>query len=163
MLQEALEGDWMFAVGTLVQPESEDLLSCVAPIGTLGILRASKKEGDGRSNLILEGIQTIRFEEWVSPSVYPKARISVIERSGIAEEEKIMIQGLLIDAVEPHLERFPKEIAPQIIESFRQMDSITSLIDNISHHFVEESEQRQDLLSLEDDRQRVTRLMNILN
>ena len=47
MLEEALEGDCFFAVGKLLGEEKGDPENFVAPVGTIGLVRASREQDDG--------------------------------------------------------------------------------------------------------------------
>ena len=75
MLEEALESHCMICVGTLLKEETDDLTSCVHPIGTVGLIRTSREMEDGRSNLVLHGISRVRFSAWPGGKKYPNAHI----------------------------------------------------------------------------------------
>ena len=50
MLAEAIEGNCLFCVGNLVEPQFEDPDRGAAPVGTLGLIRASREAEDGTPN-----------------------------------------------------------------------------------------------------------------
>src|SRR5207253_8212746 len=80
MLNHALQHQRMFCV-TLVKPscadwqEPEDFFH----LATIGLIRACVGRGDGTSNLILQGLQRVRFASFEQESPFPVARIDIVE------------------------------------------------------------------------------------
>src|SRR4030095_4347458 len=80
MLEHALKRDRMFSVA-LIKP------SCVewhAPedffhLATVGLIRACVGRGDGTSNLILQGLQLVRFASFKQETPFPIAKIDIVE------------------------------------------------------------------------------------
>jgi len=80
MLQHALRHHRMFCV-TLVKPSCPDWH---APedffhFATVGLIRACVGRGDGTSNLILQGLQRVRFASFEQETPFPIARIDIVE------------------------------------------------------------------------------------
>ena len=80
MLHHALNHQRMFCV-TLIKPscpdwqEPEDFFH----LATVGLIRACVGRGDGTSNLILQGLQRVRFAGFEQESPFPVAKIDIIE------------------------------------------------------------------------------------
>src|SRR6266403_2637710 len=80
MLEHALQRDRMFSV-TLIKPSCpewhapEDFFH----FATVGLIRACVGRDDGTSNLILEGLQRVRFAGFEQETPFPIARIDIIE------------------------------------------------------------------------------------
>src|SRR5687767_1192212 len=75
MLKEALEGDCFFAVTRLMGGEDDDPAKCAAAVGTIGLVRASREQDDGTSQLLIHGVMRVRFTEWHQEREYPFASI----------------------------------------------------------------------------------------
>ena len=71
MLEEALEGDCFFAVARLLGEEDGNPADFVAPVGTIGLVRASREQDDGTSQLLIHGVMRVRFTEWLDGRDYP--------------------------------------------------------------------------------------------
>jgi len=162
MLSNALQESWMFAVGSLIEPEEEDLDSCVARIGTIGLISSSKTLPDGRSSLILTGIKPVRFEEWDQNSPYPKARITEVERIEVDESHQLTIKELILDATESQLDHVPTQVKASILKSLREMSDLTALIDNVSHNFLSDTDLRHELMIELDDSVRASKLLSVI-
>ena len=78
MLEDALEGDCFFAVARLTGDETPDPAECTAPVGTIGLVRASREQEDGTSQLLLHGVMRVRFTEWHDDRPYPFASIEPV-------------------------------------------------------------------------------------
>lgn len=72
MLDHALGGSRMFAVGTTVDGQ-------LLPVTTAGLVRASKKRLDGTSHVMLYGVSRVRFTGWVQESPFRIATIEPLE------------------------------------------------------------------------------------
>lgn len=59
MLAHALDTDRMFCIGT--RARSEDDACELLPVSTAGLIRACKRQDDGTSHVMLQGVRRIRF------------------------------------------------------------------------------------------------------
>src|SRR5207237_8867511 len=88
MLEHALYQHRMFCV-TLIKPScpewraSEDFFH----LATVGLIRACVGSGDGTSNLVLQGLQRVRFASFEQEAPFPVAKIDIIESRGHASVE----------------------------------------------------------------------------
>jgi len=163
MLEDALESSCMFCVGTLEREESSDPSRCVAPTGTIGLIRASREQEDGRSNLILHGVIRVRFAEWLDTKPYPFARIIPIDQPNVdpAHSEPLVDQLRL--AIERALAPFPQEIQDAIrdvVEKARRNPQV--LADSIAQQFVRDPSDRRMLLEEADLEKRLRFLVDFL-
>ncbi|HEY0368127.1 MAG TPA: LON peptidase substrate-binding domain-containing protein [Chthoniobacterales bacterium] len=76
MLEHALAADRMFCVA-LVKPPRSDWRSPndFYHIASVGLIRACVGRGDGTSNLILQGLQRVRFTAFSQEQPFPIARV----------------------------------------------------------------------------------------
>ncbi|MDB9741246.1 LON peptidase substrate-binding domain-containing protein [Akkermansiaceae bacterium] len=159
MLAQALEGNWMFAIANLIAPEEDPFQSSVEKIGTLGQISSARTLPDGRSMLVLNGVQAVRFEEWDETSLYPKAKITAVERVPVADTQVSSVKSLILDSAKEHLTHLPKDVQKQIIAELEGQSTITALIDNVSHNFIISPELRQTLMTELNDSKRASQLI----
>ena len=162
MLDDALEGDCLFCVGNIIN-DSEDYAESVAPIGTIGLIRTSREEDSGTSNLLLHGVVRVRFEEWVvGEKPYPYAKISPLLTTTLSQGEEAALRPRLRDAVDTIAGDFPKEVQEHLRKLFQHLPDLATLTDILCQQFLHEPEVRQQFLACTELRERVDRLAQYL-
>lgn len=80
MLEHALQHHRMFCVA-LIRPKRAEWKTAADfhEIGSVGLIRACVGRGDGTSNLILQGLQRVRFAEFEQEHPFPIAVIEPVE------------------------------------------------------------------------------------
>ena len=126
MLGDALDSHCMICVGTLTQNETEDPAECTARTGTIGLIRVSKEQEDGRSNLILHGILRVDFTNWLEENEYPYAEIEPSPSIPIPDDEIDKFKADLQDSLYLALKHFPDAIVERVKKSLAQVDSGSS-------------------------------------
>ena len=155
MLGDALDSHCMICVGTLTNNETEDPTECTAKTGTIGLIRVSKEQENGRSNLILHGILRVDFTNWLEENEYPYAAIEPSPSKPIPEDEIDQVKAALQDALYLALKNFPDTIVDRIKKSLGQVDSSSSaLADVVAQQFVVDPDKRRDLLEEPDVKKR---------
>lgn len=147
MLADALESNCMICVGTLIQKESPNLADCAASIGTIGLIRASREEEDGRSNLLLHGILRVKFTDWVDDKPYPFAQIEPALSKELPETETKAAVSNLRDAVTQALRSFPEDTKTRVNATLdrAQIDPVI-LADAVAQQFIQTPSMRRQLL-----------------
>jgi uncharacterized protein len=162
MLAESLEGSCFFAVTRLLSKETKFPAACSAPIGTIGLIRASREHEDGTSELLLHGVLRVRFTEWHIHHPYPCARIepvvSTFEPLHQAEAAMKTLRGALEDATR----ELPAEIQHGIFSLLDRADEPALMTDVICQQFVHDPDLRQELLETESVNARIPRLCHYL-
>lgn len=162
MLDEALEGDCMFCVGNVID-DSDNYHESVAKIGTIGLIRTSREEETGTSNLLLHGVVRVRFDEWITgEKPYPYARISPLLTTTLSNGEEAALRPRLQRAVENLALEFPPEVQKHLQLLFQKAPDLSLLTDVLSQQFVHEAGLRQQLLETTELRERVDRLATYL-
>ena len=149
MLEDALEGDCFFAVARLVSEETADPSACVAPVGTIGLVRASRESEDGTSQLLLHGVLRVRFTEWLDGRDYPFAGIEPLATYFEPEEQAGAAMKVLRGAVEEAVRHLPEEVKNGVFELLDRADDPALLTDIVCQQFVHEADLRQELLEME--------------
>lgn len=163
MLEDALKGDCLFCVARLTGNEEEDDLSaCTAPVGTAGLIRASRERPDGRSDLILHGVVRVRFLEWLSEKAYPYVRIEPIGSDALEEKSALQESKRLRDAVENVLLGLPEKAVEQVESLLERASDPTIMCDAIAQQFVHHADLRQTLLEEPSLKARIDLLIEYL-
>jgi Lon protease-like protein len=156
MLEEALEGDCIFAVGRLREgSETGDPAQDADAVGTIGLVRASREQGDGTSNLLLHGVIRVRFTAWHDDKPYPVASIEPLVLRFEPESQAAAAMATLRGAVEDALTPFPEEVRRGVFELLDRADSPELMTDIVCQQFVHDGELRQRLLELDDAGRRI--------
>jgi uncharacterized protein len=149
MLEEALEGDCFFAVARLLGDEVGNPADYVAPVGTIGLVRASREQSDGTSQLLIHGVMRVRFTDWHDGRGYPFASIepmiSVFTPEGQAEAAMKTLRGAVEDAIRP----LPQEVQDGVFSLLDRADEPALMTDIISQQFIHEANLRQNLLEMD--------------
>lgn len=163
MLADAISSNSMICVGTLIGPETEGPNARVADIGTIGLIRASREQDDGRSNLLLHGILRVRFIEWIDEKAYPYAAIEPAPNVPIDPFEASLAVSNLRSAVDQALRSFPDETKERVNETLDQaQDNPSILADAVAQQFIQAPAMRRQLLDEPEVAKRIEYLADFL-
>lgn len=146
MLEEALEGDCFFAVGRLLGEEKGDPANFVAPVGTIGLVRASREQKDGTSQLLVHGVMRVRFTGWHQERDYPLASIEPVISVFEPENQALSAMKTLRGAVEDAIRGLPEEVQEGVLSLLDRADEPALMTDIVSQQFIHEPNLRQKLL-----------------
>ena len=142
MLSEALAGECVFAVGRMGKngdgPASE--------VGTAGLIRASREQDDGTSQLLLHGVIRVRFTEWLDDKPYPCALIEPVLSDSMDPKTGAAAMKTLRGAVEDAIAGLPDEVRAGVLSLLDQADEAGLMADLVAQQFVHDPELRQELL-----------------
>ncbi|MGJ8633257.1 MAG: LON peptidase substrate-binding domain-containing protein [Luteolibacter sp.] len=158
MLDDALEGDCVFAVGRVKEGDDSP-----PEIGTAGLIRASKEGEDGTSQLLLHGVIRVRFSEWLDDTPYPCAKIDPVTCEGLDGAQGEAAVKTLCGAVEDALSDTPDEVRAGVMTLLDQADDASLMSDLVAQQFVQDADLRQELLETRKVGERVRMLCEILN
>ena len=148
MLDAALEGDCFFAVARLLGEERHPS-ECVAPVGTIGLVRASREQEDGTSQLLLHGVMRVRFTEWSDDRAYPFASIEPVISVFTPEGQAAAAMKTLRGAVEDAIRTLPEEVQAGVLALLDRADGPGLMTDIVCQQFIHEPDLRQSLLEME--------------
>lgn len=148
MLRDALEGDCFFAVARRTGDEGRPA-DCVAPVGTIGLVRASREQEDGTSQLLLHGVMRTRFTEWHDDREYPYASIEPVVSFFAPENQSAAAMKTLRGAVEDAIRTLPEEVQAGVFALLDRADDPGLMTDIVSQQFIHEPDLRQKLLEME--------------
>jgi Lon protease-like protein len=149
MLEEALEGDCFFAVARLTGEETADPSDCTAPVGTIGLVRASHEQKDGTSQLLLHGVMRMRFTEWHDDRPYPSASVEPVISVFAPETQAAAAMKTLRGAVEDAIRPLPEEVKAGVFALLDRADEPGLMTDIVCQQFIHEPDLRQHLLEMD--------------
>jgi Lon protease-like protein len=149
MLTEAIEGDCFFAVARLMGDETSKPAECTAPVGTIGLVRASHEQPDGTSQLLLHGVMRVRFTEWHAGRGYPYASIEPVVSVFTPENKAKAAMETMRGAVEDAISGLPDEVQAGVFALLDRADGPELMTDIICQQFIHEPNLRQALLETE--------------
>lgn len=162
MLEEALEGDCFFAVACLSGLEVGNPADYVSPVGTIGLVRASREQNDGTSQLLIHGVMRVRFTEWHDGYDYPYASIepviSVFTPEAQAQAAILTLRG----AVEDAIRQLPEEVQSGVFALLDRADEPGLMTDIICQQFIHEPDLRQNLLEMDSVGDRIATICEYL-
>lgn len=136
MIIEALDTDRLFAVAckrsdasSLIETEN------VYPLGCAGFIRACVTNPDGTSNLMIQGTQRIRFEQWDEQSDYPLATVEWIANDESCKNAETEITAQLLDTIDEMISD-DDEAAIAMLQHLRSLDDGGTVADLVAYHFL---------------------------
>lgn len=163
MLADSLEGSCFFAIARLIGEETERPGECTSPIGTIGLVRASREMDDGTSNLLLHGVIRVRFVEWLEGTEYPTARIRPMPQIFEPASQAPAALEALRETSEHLAADLPAEVREAFLAMISGIDDPAILADVLSQQFVHDPGERDELLSTESVAARIAWLCSRLN
>ena len=163
MLQHALQHHRMFCV-TLIKPSCpawhapEDFFH----LATVGLIRACVGRGDGTSNLILQGLQRVRFASFKQQMPFPIARIDVVESRDATTVETEALGAKVLELY-ANLKNNGRQLPAKIDRYLAELRDLEMLADLIASTFVNDPLRRQRVLEEHSLNQRLRFLISYLH
>ncbi|MFU8892717.1 MAG: LON peptidase substrate-binding domain-containing protein [Luteolibacter sp.] len=146
MLEESLQGDCLFCVGRRLGDAAPGEPPKAAPVGTIGLVRASREQEDGTSQLLLHGVIRVRFTDWHDEKPYPYASIEPVLTETLPPDKEAAGMATLTDAVEDATEGLPEEVRHSVLALLARAESAALLTDIVAQQFVHLPDTRQAIL-----------------
>lgn len=156
MLEDALETHCFFAIARLISDETDDPAECVAPVGTIGLVRASHEQKNGTSQLLLHGVIRMRFTEWHDDHLYPFASVEPVISTFTPENQSLAAMKTLRGAVEDAVRNLPDEVKAGVFSLMDRAEEPGLLTDIVCQQFIHEADLRQELLEMESVGSRIS-------
>jgi Lon protease-like protein len=162
MLKHALQHERMFCVA-LIKPSCpewhapEDFFH----LATAGLIRACVGRDDGTSNLILQGLQRVRFASFEKEKPFPIARINVVDSR---DETTVETEALGAKVLElyANLKHDGRQLPTKIDRYLSEMRDLEMLADLMASTFVNDPLRRQRVLEERSINQRLRFLIRYL-
>jgi Lon protease-like protein len=158
MLTQVLAGDRIFAVG-MVRPDTGE--ESIFPVAGTGLVRACVEQPDGTSQLILQGLARVRFDDFAQTDPYLIGRTSEFstirddEESGaeLGKELQEICRGLVSRGV---------ELPDTFTQAIGELDDPAMLGDLVAQHLVRDPLAAQKILSADRLTERLRQLVATL-
>jgi Lon protease-like protein len=162
LLKRALQQHRMFCI-TLIKPSCPDWH---APedffhLGTVGLIRACVGRGDGTSNLILQGLQRVRFNSFHQEKPYPIASIDAVESRDPTTVETEALGAKVIELYSS-LKQDRRQLPAKLDRYLSELRNLEMLADLMASTFVSDPLRRQHLLEEGSVNQRLRFLITYL-
>ena len=146
MLEHALQQHRMFCI-TLIKPSCPDWH---APedffhLGTVGLIRACVGRSDGTSNLILQGLQRVRFNSFHQEKPFPIASIDAVESRDPTTVETEALGAKVIELY-GSLKQDRRQLPAKLDRYLSELRDLEMLADLMASTFVSDPLRRQHLL-----------------
>ena len=162
MLEHALRKHRMFCV-TLVKPicpdwrASEDFFH----LATAGLIRACVERSDGTSNLVLQGLQRVRFTGFERENPFPIANIETVESRDAPTVETEALGAKVIELY-GSLKHDRRQLPAKLDRYLSELRDLEMLADLMASTFVSDPLRRQRLLEERSLNQRLRFLIRYL-
>ncbi len=147
MISDVLNNNRIFAVATLDE-RTEEANNSETPysIAAIGVVRACKKNADGSSNLVLQGLARVEFEDIVSEEPYRKARIrQILSEPGGSDDRIATIQSRLLSLIQTQ-RRLGAGIPKEVLQFLGNISEPESALDLAIYTLCSSTELKQELL-----------------
>ncbi len=139
------------------EPEAEDLYR----IGCLASILQMLKLPDGTVKVLVEGTQRARIESIdVHASMFMASAVAVSQTG--AEDHEIEAMRRAVVAQFDQFVKLNKKIPPEVLSSITGIEDAGRLADTIAAHLPLKIEQKQEVLEMDNVRERIDRLLSQL-
>ena len=151
MLADALDGDRMFAIGTVDPTTGSADEPGVCEFSCAGLVRACVGSEDGTSHLVLQGLQRIRFTGWnQGRKPYRVADIAPVESVDRTPETSAALAERAVELAKESIARGTSAPSSKALEEIESIEEPEPLADLIAYHLIQAPDHRQALLGMED-------------
>ncbi|MDH3386703.1 MAG: endopeptidase La [Gammaproteobacteria bacterium] len=137
-------------------PGQEDLYQ----IGTLSTILQMLKLPDGTIKVLVEGGDRVTVESLLETNEYYSAAIKLLEKSGLVDdrEAEVLLRSVL-NLFDQYV-KLNKKVPPEILTSLSGIDDPSRLADTIAAHMSLKLDEKQDILEIQDPRERIEHIMS---
>jgi Lon protease-like protein len=146
MLEHALKEHRMFSVA-LLKPQRTQWKSTddFFPVAGVGLIRACVGRSDGSSNLILQGLQRVRFTGFEQTTPFPIARIEPLKSEATPSVETEALGAKVIELYS-RLKGSGRQLPAKVDQYLSHLGDMEMLADLMAATFINDPLRRQQLL-----------------
>lgn len=147
LLEEALTAERMFCVAMIEPPHSDwDSSEDFRHVATVGLIRACVGQSDGTSNLILQGLQRVRFTGFVQEEPFPIAEIEPLTSRPARSELESEALGARVLELYQKFKNSGREFPAKVDHYLADLSDPEMLADLMAATFVSDPLRRQEVL-----------------
>ena len=129
--------------------------------GTLATILQLLKLPDGTIKVLVEGDVRAKIEGKIYGDTYFEARINILEEDQKNDRELEILSRSVLDSFDQYV-KMNKKIPPEVITSLSGIDNPSRLADTIAAHMVLKIEDKQEILEINDIKDRIKKIINII-
>ena len=164
MLEHALGGQRMFCIALVKQHRSEwRSLDDFHHVATIGLIRACVGRGDGTSNLILQGLQRVRFVDFPQERPFPIARIEPLASATPTTSAETQALGRKVLELYNQFKGSGRQFPEKVDKYLAELRDPEMLADLMAATFISDPFRRQQLLEQLSVQQRLRLVIRYLS
>ncbi len=131
-------------------------------IGTLSNILQLLKLPDGTIKVLVEGEQRVRVLDLNEGEEHFTAQIALVENESSASERELEVLSRSVVNLFDQYVKLNKKVPPEILTSLSGIDDPARLADTIAAHMSLKLEEKQQVLEIEDVRERLEHIMGLI-
>lgn len=136
------------------QPGVDDIYR----VGTMSSILQMLKLPDGTVKVLVEGVQRARIVRFQDIDKYFSAEVDLSQADAADPREIEVLTRSLLEQFEQYV-KLNKKVPPEVLASLGSIDDASRLADTVAAHLSVRIEQKQQILELEDTRERLEHLI----
>ena len=147
MLKHALTHHRMFCVA-LIKPQCAEWQSPTDFFHTagVGLIRACVERGDGTSNLILQGLERVRFTDFKQEAPFPIATLDSLESESASSVETEALAAKVLELYSTLKGDGQRQLPPKVDRYLSDLSDPEMLADLVASTFISDPLRRQSVL-----------------
>jgi len=137
-------------------PGQQDLYQ----IGTLSTILQMLKLPDGTIKVLVEGGDRVLVDSLLETNEYYSAAIKLLEKSGMVDEREAEVLLRSVLNLFDQYVKLNKKVPPEILTSLSGIDDPSRLADTIAAHMSLKLDEKQEILEIQDPRERIEHIMS---
>ena len=130
-------------------------------IGTLSTILQLLKLPDGTIKVLVEGAERAKILRFVEGAPFFKAEVQVLTAEAVSDREAEVLSRSVLSQFDQYV-KLNSKVPPEILSSLSSIDDPGRLADTIAAHMALKIEERQAVLELVSARERLEKLIGIL-
>ena len=130
-------------------------------IGTLSTILQLLKLPDGTIKVLVEGSERAKIVRFVDGAPFFKAEVEVLTAEAVSDREAEVLSRSVLSQFDQYV-KLNSKVPPEILSSLSSIDDPGRLADTIAAHMALKIEERQSVLELISARERLEKLIGIL-
>ncbi|HKJ51995.1 MAG TPA: LON peptidase substrate-binding domain-containing protein, partial [Gammaproteobacteria bacterium] len=129
-------------------------------IGTLSTILQMLKLPDGTIKVLVEGGERVVVDSLLETNEYYSAAIKMLEKAGPVDdrEAEVLLRSVL-NLFDQYV-KLNKKVPPEILTSLSGIDDPSRLADTIAAHMSLKLDEKQEILEIQDPRERIEHIMS---
>jgi ATP-dependent Lon protease len=129
-------------------------------IGTLSTILQMLKLPDGTIKVLVEGGDRVSVESLLETNEYYSAATKMLEKAGLVDdrEAEVLLRSVL-NLFDQYV-KLNKKVPPEILTSLSGIDDPSRLADTIAAHMSLKLDEKQEILEIQDPRERIEHIMS---